>query len=85
MPEFDYTKMFAEVEAELHNLHRAKANQEDLVAKTAVRIEALTKTYNAIAPLVGKQPIPTLKDTLVWKSIKMENASSTGGQTKTLR
>jgi len=57
--------MLKEAEAELQNLHTQKANQEGLLEKTNARIEALTKTYNAIAPLVGKQPIPSLKDSLI--------------------
>jgi hypothetical protein len=62
MAKLDYPKMFAEAKAALESLHAAKANLEDKVSKVNADIDAATIIYNAIAPMVGEVPIPTLKE-----------------------
>ncbi len=57
----DYKELFAQVKAELQGIHKVEANLENALAVTASQREAMEKTYNAIAPLVGEEPLPTLK------------------------
>ncbi len=60
---FDYEEMYNGATKELEDLHRATANVEELLARHRAKIDALTQTVNAIAPLIGKPTIPTAQDT----------------------
>lgn len=61
----DYENMFAEARAELEKLHAQKAEQEAMLSDTSAKIDAMTKTYNAIAPIVGQQGLPDLLDSVL--------------------
>ncbi len=52
--------MLAETKAQLDLLQKSKAQIESQLSSVRSQIDALTKTYNAIAPLVGVSPIPNL-------------------------
>jgi len=71
----DYQKMFADAKGELEQLQAAKANLEAKLAQVSARVAAMTKAYNAIAPLVGEQPIPTLRDALITTGIEVLKAA----------
>jgi hypothetical protein len=71
----DYQKMFADAKGELEQLQAAKGNLEAKLAQVSTRVDAMTKAYNAIAPLVGEQPIPTLKDALITTGIEVLKAA----------
>ena len=65
MADLDYQRMLADTKTELQSLQTAKANLETQLTSVNARIDAMTKTYNAIAPLLGEQPIPGIMDTLI--------------------
>ncbi len=71
----DYPKLFAEAKEALQKLHGEKANIENQLESLNGQIEAMTATVNAIAPLVGERPIPTLKDTLINAGIDVLRAA----------
>jgi len=60
MTDLDYSKLFSDAQAELEKLQAAKSNLEERLEEVNTKIGAMTKTYNAIAPLVGRTPIPDL-------------------------
>jgi hypothetical protein len=60
----DYKEMFSKAKAKLETLQAQKANLEELVTKVNSQIEAMTQTVNAIAPIIGESPVPTLKTLL---------------------
>lgn len=62
MEELDYKQLFESVKGELERLHEGKANLEDKLERVNDRIDAMSKSYNAIAPLVGERPIATVSD-----------------------
>lgn len=62
---FDYEEIYGGAMEELEHLHRVAANVEELLAGHRAKIDALTQTVNAIAPLIGKPPIPTEQDTFI--------------------
>jgi hypothetical protein len=62
MPELDYKQMFGAAKDELKRLQEVKANIEEDLDLVNEKIDAMSKTYNAIAPLVGERPIPTVQD-----------------------
>jgi hypothetical protein len=71
----DYNKMFQDAKAELESLQRIKANHESQLEEVNAKIDAMARTYNAIAPLVGEQPIPTLTDLIVNTRIELLKAA----------
>ncbi len=75
MAELDYKQMFADARAELQHLQASKANVEELLGKINAKIEAMTKTYNAIAPLLDEQPIPSVADAVVFPDIEALKAA----------
>jgi hypothetical protein len=58
--EFNYRALFEEVTEQLQRLQGVKTLYEDKLDEVNGKIEALTKTYNAIAPIVGEPPIADL-------------------------
>jgi len=58
MDERDYERLFNEVSAELEILKDRKAGLQAELVDLDAKMDAMTKSYNAIAPLVGKTPIP---------------------------
>lgn len=60
MESLDYRKMLTEAKAELERLHGQRANAEDHLANIDSKIEAMTHTVNALAPLLGEELVPTL-------------------------
>jgi len=67
--------MFQDAKKELEALQTAKANLESQLDGLNSKIDAMTKTYNAIAPLVGQQPIPTFKDFSINAGIEVLRAA----------
>jgi len=65
----DYKKMFDQAKADLIALRAAKANLENQLNDVVAKIDAMTKTYNAIAPLVGEDPVPGIMESLVNTSV----------------
>jgi len=71
----DYNRMFSEAKAELAKLQVIKQNLESELADVDSKIGAMTKTYNAIAPIVGQHPLPTIKDALIHAGIEALKAA----------
>jgi hypothetical protein len=69
MATLDYKRMFEEAKEELETLHAEKSNLEGALSKIEFRIDAATKVYNAVAPMVGQPSIPTLKDAAISTNI----------------
>jgi hypothetical protein len=65
MPEFNYKEMFEAAKDELKRLHEQRANVEAHLEQLNSKVEAMSKTYNAIAPLVGERSIPTVTDRFI--------------------
>jgi len=57
----DYKELFEQIKAHLAGIRRTETNLEEALAKKVSEREALEATYNAIAPLVGEEPLPTVK------------------------
>jgi len=57
-----YKEMFCKANEELEKLQVDKANVETELASLSAQIEAMTKTVNAIAPLIGEPTIPQAGD-----------------------
>src|SRR5262249_4213201 len=53
----DYTSWYQSAKAELEKLRQEKAGFEHAIAGCDQQIAALIQTMNAIAPLVGEQPV----------------------------
>jgi hypothetical protein len=62
MEPLDYLRIFAEVKIELQSLQDKKVVLETELGDLNARVDAMTKTYNAIAPLVGEPTIPQEDD-----------------------
>jgi hypothetical protein len=75
MERIDYQRMFGQAAAELEKLQAAKHNLENQLSEVNAQIDAMTKTYNAIAPLVGEQVIPTIADIAVSAGIEVLKAA----------
>jgi hypothetical protein len=75
MAGLDYNKMFSEAQAELQHLQAAKTNLEEKLDEVVKKINAMTRTYNAIAPLVGKYCIPEISDRIVPPGIEALKAA----------
>jgi hypothetical protein len=75
MAELDYKQMFADARAELQHLQASKANLEAKLGEFNAKIEAMTKTYNALAPLVDEQPIPGVADAVLLPDIEALKAA----------
>jgi hypothetical protein len=75
MAGLDYGKMFSDAQGELQQLQAAKTNLEEKLDEVVKKITAMTKTYNAIAPLVGKYCIPELSDPIVPPGIEALKAA----------
>jgi len=58
MEAIDYRNVFLQVKVELESLQTEKVIIETDLADLNAKVEAMTKTYNALAPLVGETPIP---------------------------
>jgi hypothetical protein len=58
----DYKQLFADVKADLQRINNKEANLENDLAAVAAERQAMETTYNAIAGLVGEDPLPTLKN-----------------------
>lgn len=54
--------MFASAKGELEHLQAAKTNLEEKLIEVSAKIDAMTQTVNALAPLVGETGIPSIKD-----------------------
>jgi len=67
--------MFSQAKAELEKLQAAKHNLESQISDVNAQLDAMTKTYNAIAPLVNEQPIPTIADVAVSAGIEVLKAA----------
>jgi len=67
--------MFADARAELQLRQAQKANVEALLGEINAKIEAMTKTYNAIAPLVDEQPISSVADAVLFPDIEALKAA----------
>jgi hypothetical protein len=75
MAGLDYKKLFAEAKEELEKLQSAKINVEDHLENLIARIDAMTATYNAIAPLIGESPLPTIADAFIPSNIEALKAA----------
>src|ERR1700721_129817 len=71
-----YKENFAEVKAELARNHNKEDNLVYGLAAVVFEREAMQTTYNAIAPLVGESPLPTLKS--VPKNLEIEVLQAAG-------
>jgi hypothetical protein len=60
----DYARIFSDVKDELQSLQDQKVILETDLADLNAKVEAMTKTYNALAPLIGETPIPGPDDWL---------------------
>lgn len=65
----DYKRILEEAKADLVRLQTAKGNLEDKLNDVNAKIDAMTKTFNAIAPLVGEDPIPGVMESIVNTSV----------------
>jgi hypothetical protein len=72
----DYKELFGTVKAELARIRNKEANLENELASTISEREAMETTYNALAPLVGESPLPTLKS--VPKNVGIEVLEAAG-------
>jgi hypothetical protein len=61
----DYRETFEKIGTELQIVQAEEANLETALQSVKARREALVKSYNAFAPLVGEQPIPGLMDKVI--------------------
>lgn len=78
----EYRRMFNEAKAALEQLHSQKANVEGRLVEIDAQIEAMTQTFNAIAPLLGEQPIPTINSASAFVTVEVLKA---GGITVAVR
>ena len=69
MEKADYKKIIDQAKADLVHLQASKANLENHLNDVNAKIDAMTKTYNAIAPLVDEDPIPGLMESLINTSV----------------
>jgi hypothetical protein len=69
MQDADYRRMFDQVRVDLIDLNAAKKALENQLNLVNAKIDAMTKTHNALAPLVGEQPIPGLMDKIISASV----------------
>jgi hypothetical protein len=73
--ELNYQRMLDEVKGELQHLQTVKENLDSKLADVNCRIEAMTKTYNALAPLLGAPFIANVTDESIFPDIEMLKAA----------
>ena len=66
----DYKRMLEQAKGDLISLQAVKANLENKLNDVNAKIDAMTKTHNAIAPIVGEDPIPGSIESLVNTSVE---------------
>jgi len=78
MEDIDYKKIFAAVKVELEALQEKKVVIETDLDDLNARVEAMTKTYNALAPLIGETPIPDPSGWLPVTGLNIETLKAAG-------
>ena len=68
--DLDYRQMFDGAKNELERLRVEKSSTEDHLNMLNAQIDAMTKTYNALAPLVGEEPIQGIMETIINASLE---------------
>src|ERR1700730_9975685 len=57
----DYARIFEKVERDIKTLRASIKAAENDLAQQNITLDALVQTHNALAPMVGKEPIKTGK------------------------
>ena len=78
MEDIDYKQIFSAVKAELEGLQERKIVIETDLGDLNARVDAMTKTYNALAPLIGETPLPDPNDWLPEPGLNIETLKAAG-------